>query len=346
MKPRITRILLFFPLLSLTTLAGCEKLLMPTSPDSTPTAVFDQLWQQFDRQYSLFDVKGVDWQLVYDTLRPKVNESISSDSLFAICAAMLNTLCDGHVNLYSSYDLSHSDSIIHRSYAERQYDINAIVLGYLGSGYHTTGGVAHQALHHGQVIYMRYGSFSNSIGVNQLRHILRTYPDARGLILDIRGNGGGSTDNIHSFLSILPSRGQLLYTSQIKSGPAHDDFTTPYATYAPQVSDTQAFTRPVVVLTDRGCYSASSMFSLCCRAYPNVTLLGDTTGGGLAMPAMGFLSNGWRYRLPVTRLLSPQGINYENGVPPHRVVTFDRQAALDRQVDNLIDSACNIILEY
>ena len=85
------------------------------------------------------------------------------------------------------------------------------------------------------------------------------------------------------------------------------------------------------------------MFALCCLSYPNITLLGDTTGGGLGLPAMGYLANGWRFRLPVTRILAPDGTNYENGVPPHHVVTFDRQSALDNLKDNLIDSACTLI---
>ena len=323
--------------------ASCEKALMPQEAPDSPTAVFDHLWQQVDTRYSLFDVKGVDWQQVYDTLRTKVSDDISDDSLFSLCAAMLSTLRDGHVNLYNDNDISHSDSIIYHFYHDSQIDIDAIVLGYLGTNYHSTGGIAHQALDGGRVAYLRYGSFSSTITVSQLRHILRSYPDAQGLILDIRGNGGGAITNIHNLLSILPSHGQHLYSSQIKAGPAHDQFTPLTPSYAPEVDDSNAFQGPVVVLIDRGCYSASSLFALCCQAYPSVILVGDTTGGGLGLPATFLLPNGWRYRISVTRLLSPQGQNFENGVPPHHLVHLDRQAALTRYKDNIIDTAITII---
>jgi len=327
--------------------ASCEKALMPGEADASATATFDYLWQQTDRQYSMFDVKGVDWQRVYDTLRPKVYDGMPDDSLFAVCAAMLSTLRDGHVNLFNKYDLSHSDSIYYRFYADSQIDPNAVALTYLGAGYHTTGGIAHAAIADGRVAYLRYSSFANSITLDGLKHIVGTYRDAEGMIFDIRGNGGGSIANIYYILNILPSHGQLLYRSQIKSGPGHDDFTALAETRAPEEAESQdsIWTKPFVVLTDRGCFSAASMFAVCCRAYDNVMLVGDTTGGGLGLPTMGYLPNGWRYRLSITRLLTPEGENFENGVPPDQILHLDREAALRDRRDNIIDSVCNLILQ-
>ena len=336
--------LLLVVLLAGALFASCEKALMPGEGDASATETFDYLWQQADRQYSMFDVKGVDWQGVRDSLRPQVWEGMEADSLFAVCAKMLGTLRDGHVNLYGGYDISHSDTVVYRFYAESQIDINAVVLGYLGADYHTTGGIAHQGIAGGRVVYMRYSSFSSGITAGQLRHILNSYPEAEGAILDIRGNGGGSIANIYNILSVLPSNGQHLYSSQIKSGPGHGDFTPLTATYAPETADSMAYKKPLVVLIDRGCYSAASMFAVCCRAYPEVVLMGDTTGGGLGLPTMGYLPNGWRYRLPVTRLLTPEGKNFENGVPPDIRLTLDCEAALRLKRDNIIDSACGMIV--
>ena len=70
--------------------------------------------------------------------------------------------------------------------------------------------------------------------------------------------------------------------------------------------------------------------------------MGDTTAGGLAIPAGGALPNGWHYRFGVTRTLSPEGINYENGVPPDITVHLDPVATAQLR-DNIIDSACAII---
>ena len=69
-------------ILSCLLFASCEKLLMPDDSPATATATFDYLWHQMDERYSMFDVKRVDWQAVYDSLRPKVYDGMKSDSLF------------------------------------------------------------------------------------------------------------------------------------------------------------------------------------------------------------------------------------------------------------------------
>lgn len=335
-----------YPIILATILAAlapsCEKAFMPPSPSANATHVFNCLWQDVDERYSMFDVKGVDWQQVYDSLRPQVRDGMDADSLFQICAAMLNTLCDGHVNLYGSWDVSRSDSVHRRFYTEEGIDIRVVVLNYMGINYHTTGGIAHNALHNGKVMYLRYGSFSNAISERQLRHIIASYPQAQGMILDLRGNGGGSISNIINLLSVMPSHGQEIYRSQIKAGPAHDDFSPLEPSFAP-VNNGEVFDKPVYVLTDRGCFSATSTFAIATQAFDNLHLMGDTTGGGLGLPGMGALPNGWRYRLSVTRTLALDGSNYENGVPPDILLKFDRQGALLGR-DNIIDSACSLII--
>ena len=324
--------------------ASCEKALMGGDVQPQAVSTFDYLWNKVDQQYSMFDVKGVDWQAVYDSLRPKVFNGMSSDSLFSVCATMLNTLQDGHVNLYAPYDVSRADSLYYDFYANNSIEPSTVVLNYLGINYHATGGLANSSLCNGQVIYIYYSSFSNTVSQNQLKHILQTNPDAKGIILDMRDNGGGSLKNVDQLLQLLPSHGQPIYYSQIKSGPAHDDFSPLATTYAPQVADEEAYKLPVVVLTDRASFSATSSFAVAMQAYDNVITMGDTTGGGMGLPTQGVLPNGWVYRFSITRVIALDGNNYENGVPPDVYVKFDREAAQQQGRDNIIDAAIEKIL--
>jgi C-terminal processing protease CtpA/Prc len=78
------------------------------------------------------------------------------------------------------------------------------------------------------------------------------------------------------------------------------------------------------------------------RTYDNVTVMGDTTAGGLAVPTGGALPNGWYYRFGVTRTIAPDGVNYEEGVPPDQVVLLDPAAVMTGH-DNIIDSAITLI---
>lgn len=323
--------------------AGCEKIAFREVKESTPAMVFEELWGRVDQQYALFDVKGVDWDSVHDCYAPMVaDERIGDDSLFGVLARMLGTLRDGHVNLVAPFDVSHSEEIFLQTYGRRNIDMQVVALNYLTAGYHSAGGFAYNTIRDGQVVYVRYSSFSNSAETALLDGITKRYPEAKGMILDIRQNGGGSVANLWKILALLPARHQLLYRTQIKSGPGHEDFSEVEEVYSAFTNDYGPYEKPVVVLTDRGSYSASSFFALCCKAYDNVTLVGDTTGGGLGLPNGGELSNGWTYRFPVTRTIAPDGKNYENGVPPDRVVLLD-DAATAAGKDNVIEAAADII---
>lgn len=318
---------------------SCERLLMDDDHPNDAVETFDYLWHRVDEQYSFFDVKHVDWQRVYDTLRPKVYEGMGDDSLFSVLSTMLHTLRDGHVNLYARYDVSHDDSLYYHFYANSNIDINRVLLNYLTPGFISTGGMAHHDIRDGSIIYIMYSSFSSNISNLQLKHIINLYPNAIGMILDLRGNGGGSIENIYNILSIMPNHGQTLYYTQIKNGKNHNDFTPLQAVYAPAGNSEVCYQYPVAVLVDRGSFSATSSFALCTQAYDNMFLVGDTTGGGLGLPIMGVLPNGWRYRFSITRTLSVDGHNYENGMPP------DYQVILNPigNADSVIEKAADLI---
>jgi len=326
------------------TTTGCEKMLMEEDMEATPTATFEYLWRQIDEHYSLFDVKEVDWQAMHDLLAPRIDDNMSNDSLFAVLGEMLNSLDDGHVNLWSDVDIFSSEAIFLQRYGNSNFDLNTVVLNYLRHNSHSTAGFVYNTVGDGRVLYIRYSSFLNSAPTKTLQYIMNKYSDLDGIIFDIRQNGGGSIQNEWNIMKMLPSKGQMLYSTQAKAGPDHDDFTEPTFVFAPDNDeDCPPYTKPFVVLTDRGCYSAASAFSLAVRTYDNVTVMGDTTAGGLAVPTGGALPNGWRYRFGVTRTIAPNGINYEAGVPPDQVVLLDPAATLMGK-DNIIDSAISLII--
>lgn len=337
MKPLLLGALLALALLC----TSCEKWLMPPDIAPTPSNTFNYLWQQVDRQYALFDVKAVDWDSVYRHYAPQVSHDMPPDSLFALMAAMLNSLNDGHVNLMGNHNTASSVELFLRRYGSYNIDLPTIALHYLGPYHHTDGGLQYAALDSGHIVYARYSSFANSLSTARLQAMVQRYPNARGLIVDLRQNGGGSIDNLWQLLRFFPSHGQLLYTTQMKNGPQHHCFTTPTAVYAPQPIATP-YDKPTVMLIDRGSYSATSFCALCAKQYANITLVGDTTGGGLGLPNGGSLPNGWHYRLSVTRTLDPHGVNYENGVPPH-IVCHLRADAVAQGHDNVVDTAVALI---
>ena len=335
--------LLLFVCLGLSTVS-CERALMDADESSDPVSVFEYLWTKVDEQYAFFDIKDVDWNAVHDQYRPLVYEGMTDDSLFNVCAAMLNTLRDGHTNLISDFDISRNDTVYYKMIAEKNINPDLVTLNYLTIGYHTTAGFAHNAIRDGKVAFIRYSSFENSITNDALVYLTNRYSSCKGMILDLRQNGGGNVDNVGMLLSMFKSHGQLLYHSQIKSGPGHDDFTELGAVYADSTSaDDINYNRPVAVLIDRGSYSATSFFAVCTMAYDNIKLFGDYSGGGLGLPNGGMLPNGWTYRFSITRTIAIDGGNYENGVPPDVRVLLDSTYTA-QGIDNVIETAADWIL--
>ena len=326
---------------------SCERAFMEKDEPSNPVNVFDYLWNQVDQQYAFFDVKNMDWDSVREVYRPMVNDNMSNDSLFRVCAAMLNTLQDGHTNLISGFDVSRNDSVYYKMYAEKNIDENVVLLNYLTVNHHTTGSFMHNAIRNSAVAYIRYSSFSDYISEGSLKYLVNRYKNCKGMVIDLRQNSGGSISNIAALLSIFDNHKQPLYQCQAKSGPAHDAFADAMTVYAADSSilgKNNAYNKPVAVLIDRGSYSATSFFAICTMAYDNIRLFGDYSGGGLGLPNGGVLFNGWTYRFSTTRTLAIDGRNYENGVPPDVRVLLD-PACTAQGVDNVIEVAADWILE-
>ena len=322
---------------------SCEKAFMKPDESDDPVNVFEYLWNRVDQLYTFFDVKGVDWDSVHTVYRPMVYDGMSDDSLFSVCAAMLNTLRDGHTNLISDFDIMRSDTISYWMSEYNYFNENVILQHYLTLVYHQTGAIKHNAIRDGKVAYLRYSSFSSKISEDDLKYITDRYKDCDGLILDLRQNGGGSSTNVTRLVSMFDCHEQPLYTVQHKAGPAHNDFTAPVTYYAPKSSCLdEPYTKPVAVLIDRGSFSATSFFSLCTQAFDNVKLFGDYTGGGTGLPNGGMLPNGWTYRFSCSRTIGLDGGNYENGVPPDVLVKLNAEAAA-AGIDNIIETAADWI---
>ena len=71
---------------------------------------FEALWHTIDTRYCFIDDKGLDWQGVHDVYLPQLDSVKTDRELFDVFASMLDTLHDGHVNLYTPFDVSRSRS--------------------------------------------------------------------------------------------------------------------------------------------------------------------------------------------------------------------------------------------
>ena len=292
-------------------LSSCHDL-----PDYTnsPQGNFEALWTEFDKHYCFFTEKGVDWQAIHDRYAPQVTSRTSNKQLYYIIEAMLDELRDGHVNLSTPFATSYyrgwwSD------YPEN-YDQRIVEQYYFNFNYNSIGAIDYGLLPQ-NIGYIRWPSFSASLGEGNLDYILQSFNMAAGLIIDIRNNGGGDMTNAEMLASRFVSEPTVAGYICHKTGPGHDDFSEPFEiTVSPAGNHHFQWIKPVVVLTNRGTFSAANYFAGVMKYLPGVTLVGATTGGGAGMPYSLELPNGWGVRFSACPVYDAKGVCTEYGIAP------------------------------
>ena len=308
MKRRYILIIWSILLTLLPLLNGCIR---EEEFDNTPQGNFEALWKIIDEQYCFLDYKQIDWDAIHDKYQPLITPGMSYDGLFEILGNMLAELKDGHVNLYSSSNMARYWDW----YLDYPRNFNeSIIEKYLGRDYRIAGGAKYTILED-NIGYIYYGDFSSGIGNGNLDEILLYLSACNGLIIDVRNNGGGNLTNATRMAQRFTNEKVLTGYIQHKTGKGHSDFSDPTPIYV-EPSNSIRWQKKVIVLTNRHSYSATNDFVNSMRCFPNVTLVGDKTGGGSGLPFSSELPNGWGVRFSASPHLDAQKQHIEFGIDP------------------------------
>jgi hypothetical protein len=302
--------------------------------ENNPRGNFDALWKIMDQRYCFFEYKNVDWDSVYVEYSKRVTDNMGKDSLFYLMNEMLQELKDGHVNLYSPFDIGRYWKWF-EDYAPNFHP--QLVEEYLKTDYMIAGGIKYKVLPEDSIGYMYYGDFSSGLGELNLDYIIYRFWNCPGIIIDVRDNGGGMLSNVEKLASRFFEKKTLTGYIQHKTGTGHNDFSKPFAKYI-EPSPYLRYKKPVVILTNRRCYSATNDFVNSMRYAPNVTIMGDRTGGGGGLPFSSELPNGWSVRLSACPSFNASMEQIEFGIEPDIYARLDEKLAL-QGFDSMIDEA-------
>jgi len=297
--------------IAVATLSSCHD-----APDYTDNATgnFDALWNILDSHYCFFEEKDIDWEAVGRKYRAEINPETNYIELFDICSRMLDELKDGHVNLSSSFNTSY----YRRWWSDYPQDFNFRTLQqyYLGFDYQTTSGIIYKKLSD-KVGYMYYPSFSSGISQTSLDYVLAWLYDCNVLIIDIRDNGGGLLTNIDVLVGRLITREISGGFIRHKTGPGPNDFSEPFEIrYKPAEESRVKWLKPVIVLTNRSCFSSANDFVATVKGLDSIWIVGAKTGGGGGLPFSSELPNGWGVRFSACPITDRNGRSTEYGIAP------------------------------
>ena len=308
-----------------------------------PQGNFEQLWKIIDRQYCFLDYKQIDWDDIYTQYQKRITPNMSNEGLFEVLSEMLYELQDGHVNLASAHNVSYYDDW-YQDYP-RNFRADLVEDSYLGrasTDYRTAAGLKYKILK--DIIgYIRYESFADPIGNGNLDEVLSYLAICNGLIIDVRDNGGGNATNSARIASRFTNEKVLTGYICHKTGTGHNDFSKPYAIYLEPANGVR-WQKKAVVLTNRRSFSATNDFVNHMRCLPNVTIIGDKTGGGSGMPFTSELPNGWSVRFSASPHFDAQMKHIEFGIEPDIQVDMLQEDEM-RGKDTLIEIARRFLSE-
>jgi hypothetical protein len=318
--------------------AACADALLPPDPAADPVAVARAAWEEVDQYYPWFALKGVDWDAVGGEYLPRVTSATTDADLFATLTGMLSRLRDGHLSLDSpghryAWDGWYADyPVNYAPFAAAQY-----FQAPVGAA---RGGVVSWARLRERVGYIRIPSFDTEgvgDGVDAALSALAAVGPIDGIVIDVRSNGGGSDTQSEAAAGRFLDEAAVYRRIRYKAGPGHEDFG-PELTTTVSPQGAQRFTGPVVVLQNRGVFSAAEDFVLAMRTRADVTFIGDTTGGGSGNPLARELPNGWILAVPRWRQFTPDGRVYEGiGLAPDLFAsTQDPASGEDRILERAI----------
>ena len=151
----------------------------------------------------------------------------------------------------------------------------------------------------GKVAYIPVQGFSETASSEVRAALTRlTAEGARGVVLDLRGNGGGFLEQADTMTNIFLGKGQEIVSVRQRGEPAITHVTT-QTPVAPSI--------PVVVLTDGRTASASEIVAGALQDHDRALVLGTTSFGKGLVQSMYRLDGGYAIKLTTAKWYTPSG---------------------------------------
>ncbi len=289
-------------------ISGCSDLLVNGPDSNLNMSDFDSAWQIANKYYPFFKFKKINWDSLYIKYRPQA-EATKGDEIYNVLYQMFRELKDGHIEILTeggfpvtTYDWPRDvdrkafSSIVVSKYFSRplklagednfDYEITDNNIGY---------------------VYISTFSDGDKIWYKDFDKIMGFFQDTKGVIVDVRNNEGGNSNSADYMIARLIEKPikEIWYNyGQMMS------FTINPVNAA-------GFNKQVVVLINGASFSAAESFPERLRQSSNVTLIGDTTGGGGGINDFYTLPSGKRLKIANGYNVRLDGTMIEwNGVLP------------------------------
>ncbi|MFD2598848.1 S41 family peptidase [Sphingobacterium corticis] len=306
--------------------------------------VFESFWNGMNNNYVFWDQDTTDWDRVYRHYKPlfaemNLNDTADIRKSYTYFKEMTQGLSDGHYTLQFNSALLADSGAIQPSAARNskrenarqhiplEYFYSGIPTLYLDSGYKKTGildpgfrtitavtGTIEQ-----DIAYLSFNSFNlkSSYTNEAFKSVLddffnRVKADVppRGVIIDLRGNGGGALADLDFLLGGFIT--EPLHFGYTKS--KMDNNRLDYSQWIPAkinpTKDSKKVDIPFVVIVDQHSVSMSEITATAVQAFPKGGVVGERTWGGQGPLIANFVYNGGQYRTSFMNLVYTSSMQF------------------------------------
>lgn len=202
--------------------------------------------------------------------------------------------------------------------------------------------VSHTMLKDEDIGYIYVSAFDD-ITVTQFNDAIKDLEkkNAKGLIIDIRDNGGGRLDTVVAMLNRILSEGMIMYTE------------TRYGMDEKFEADSkESYDKPIVVMINQYSASASEVFAGALKDHKRATLVGTKSYGKGVVQTLYPLTaagDGSAIKITTAKYFTPSGNNIDGiGITPDVEIEYDKDKSVrvgKETRDNQLQKAIEVMKE-
>ncbi len=202
----------------------------------------------------------------------------------------------------------------------------------------------------GNIGYLELTGFSGNENAGDTAAAAMNFlANADAVIIDLRGNGGGSPYTIQFISSYFLEKRTHLNSFQWRGQDEIQEFWT-----LPSVPGKRLYDKDLYILTSPRTFSAAEEFTYNLKNLKRATIVGETTGGGAHPGGSRIVDDGFFVWIPSGRAINPiTKTNWEGtGIEPHIAVPQEKALdkayadALGKQLDKATDDDRKFSLKW
>ena len=319
-------------------LNGCTLITEPkTAIDYNSKTVLHDTINLIKANYPFILFKHINVDSIYSYYSSNISK-YNGDEIYRLLYEILYGLKDAHIWFYNASGNRIQPYTDPRGVKDQySFSLNIVEQYLKGNFKSIQGGKFVYGIINRKIGYIYIQTFNNdnSGWYKSFSNIINKMKTTQGMILDVRSNEGGSmsiANYILSFFIDKPFLSSIWLDANQNELPRFS--IQPAQNY---------YSKPVILLQNGVSFSSAEGFICMMRELPNVTTLGDTTGGGGGSPKEFKISYNIIINLPTAALLTYQRKFVEwNGIEPD-ILLQQTKTELENGKDPQLEKAISIL---